>query len=255
MGSWFSSPSPPPPPRPYRPPPSPPSSSSSDSEPEPYDPKPVPKRTRPHEVRIGVVGDPGAGKSTFINSIRGLKPRDPGAAQTGLHHTTTEPTEYPHPSRPDSLVLIDFPGVLLRRYSGRYGNFKIGQYLIEFGSYMRSCDVFLVFSSGRIQHNAVQIGMKARDMGKTVLFIRSQFDKDLADRKNDDPEYFDDNSEVHLMEELRQDYIRVLRDVGWSRDVRDDEVFIISGRLGYVTQEKWDIPKLKNAIFQQTDVF
>ncbi|XP_066268491.1 interferon-inducible GTPase 5-like [Branchiostoma lanceolatum] len=214
-------------------------------------PKPVPQRTRPQEVRIGVVGDPGAGKSTFINSIRGLRPRDPGAAQAGLTHTTAEPTEYPHPSRPDSLVLIDFPGVLLRRYSGRYGNFSIGQYLIEFGSYMRSCDVFLVFCRGRIQHNPVSIAMAAARMGKKVLFVRSQFDKDLADKENDDPEYFDDKSSVHLMEELRQDYIRVLREVGWPYDVSDDEVFIISGRLDNVRQEKWDVPELKRAMFQQ----
>jgi len=68
----------------------------------------VPQRRRPDEVRIGVVGDPGAGKSTFINSVRGLRPRDPGAARVGLTHTTAEPIEYPHPDLPDSLVLVDF---------------------------------------------------------------------------------------------------------------------------------------------------
>ncbi|KAI8505491.1 Interferon-inducible GTPase (IIGP) [Branchiostoma belcheri] len=199
-----------------------------------YSSKPVPQRRRPGEVRVGVVGDP----------------------------------EYPHPDRPDGLVLIDFPGVLLRRHAGRFGDFNIGQYLLEFGSYMRSCDVFLVFCRGRIQHNPVSIALAAHRMGKRVLFgfnsaiiqpndlkfgmeVESQFDKDVADKENDDPEYFDDKCSVHLMEELRQDYIRVLRDVGWPRDVSDDEVFIISGRLEYVTQDMWDALELKNAIFGQ----
>ncbi|KAI8505493.1 Interferon-inducible GTPase (IIGP) [Branchiostoma belcheri] len=184
----------------------------------PFRSKPVPQRRRPGEVRVGVVGDP----------------------------------EYPHPDRPDGLVLIDFPGVLLRRHAGRFGDFNIGQYLLEFGSYMRSCDVFLVFCRGRIQHNPVSIALAAHRMGKRVLFVRSQFDKDVADKENDDPEYFDDKCSVHLMEELRQDYIRVLRDVGWPRDVSDDEVFIISGRLEYVTQDMWDALELKNAIFGQS---
>ncbi|XP_035688309.1 uncharacterized protein LOC118424013 [Branchiostoma floridae] len=113
---------------------------------------------------------------------------------------------------------------------------------------MDQCHVFLVFSSGRIQHNAVQIGMKAREKGKKVLFVRSQFDKDLADKKNDDPEYFDDKTEADLMEELRQDYINVLKRVGWEGEVNPREVFIISGRLRNVLEGSWDIPKFRKAM-------
>ncbi|XP_066281736.1 T-cell-specific guanine nucleotide triphosphate-binding protein 2-like [Branchiostoma lanceolatum] len=204
------------------------------------------------KVNVGIVGDPGAGKSTFINSIRGLKPKAHGAAEVGVTHTTAEATDYPHPARPDSLVFVDFPGVLLERGSGDGRDFDIQQYVAKFEEKMQKCHVFLVFSSGRIQHNAVQIGMKARDMGKTVLFVRSQFDKDLADKKNDDPEYFDDKTEAEaeadLMEELRQDYIKVLKRVGWEGEVNRRDVFIISGRLNYVLKGSWDIPKFRKAM-------
>ncbi|XP_019647695.1 PREDICTED: T-cell-specific guanine nucleotide triphosphate-binding protein 1-like isoform X2 [Branchiostoma belcheri] len=202
------------------------------------------------KVCVGIVGDPGAGKSTFINSIRGLKPKAPGAAEVGVTHTTEVATDYPHPARPDNLVFVDFPGVLLEKGSGDQRDFDIQQYLTKFGEKMEQCHVFLVFSSGRIQHNAVQIGMKARDMGKKVLFVRSQFDKDLADKQNDDPEYFDDKTEADLMEELRQDYIKVLKRVGWEGEVNPKDVFIISGRLNHVLKGSWDIPKFRKSVFE-----
>ncbi|KAI8505488.1 Interferon-inducible GTPase (IIGP) [Branchiostoma belcheri] len=202
------------------------------------------------KVYVGVVGDPGAGKSTFINSIRGLAPQAPGAAEVGLGHTTTKVTEYPHPARPDNLIFVDFPGVLLMKGTGQAHDFDIQQYLDKHGEKMEQCHVFLVFSSGRIQHNAVQIGMKAREMGKKVLFVRSKFDKDLADKQNDDPKYFDDKTEADLMEYLRQDYITVLKKVGWEGEVNLKDVFIISGRLKNVLEGSWDIPKLRRAMIE-----
>ncbi|XP_019637042.1 PREDICTED: T-cell-specific guanine nucleotide triphosphate-binding protein 1-like [Branchiostoma belcheri] len=205
------------------------------------------------KVYVGIVGDPGAGKSTFINSIRELKPKQKGAAKVGLCHTTSEATDYPDPNRPKSLCFVDFPGVLLTKGTSDKRDFDIQQYLDEFGEKMQQCHVFLVFSSGRIQHNAVQIGMKARDMGKRVLFIRSQFDKDLADRKNDDPDYFEgktwDEAVANLMEELRDDYISVLKQVGWKGEVPATDVFIISGRYDSVLKGEWDIPSFRKAMF------
>ncbi|XP_019647599.1 PREDICTED: T-cell-specific guanine nucleotide triphosphate-binding protein 1-like [Branchiostoma belcheri] len=204
-------------------------------------------------VRVGIVGDPGAGKSTFINSIRGLKPKAPGAAEVGVTHTTEVATDYPHPARPDNLVFVDFPGVLLEKGSGDQRDFDIQQYLAKFGEKMQQCHVFLVFSSGRIQHNAVQIGMKAREMGKKVLFVRSQFDKDLADKQNDDEEYFEDKTEADLMEELRQDCVKVLKKVGWEGEVDPKDVFIISGRLRNVLEGSWDIPRFRTEIIEVLD--
>ncbi|XP_066279090.1 T-cell-specific guanine nucleotide triphosphate-binding protein 2-like [Branchiostoma lanceolatum] len=205
------------------------------------------------KVYVGIVGDPGAGKSTFINSIRGLETGAPGAAEVGVTHTTAVTTDYPHPARPDSLVFVDFPGVLLAKGSGDERDFDIRQYLDEFGKKMEQCDVFLVFSSGRIQHNAVQIGMKAREMGKKVLFVRSQFDIDVTKRRKDKPKYFNNNTEADLMEELRQDYIKVLKRVGWEGEVNPRDVFIISGDLNYVLKGSWDIPKFRRAMIEGLD--
>eukprot|EP00058_Branchiostoma_floridae_P025119 XP_002610609.1 hypothetical protein BRAFLDRAFT_202206 [Branchiostoma floridae] len=200
------------------------------------------------KVYVGIVGDPGAGKSTFINSIRGLSPTDDGAAEVGLTHTTTTTTVYPHPERPDNLIFVDFPGVLLKKGTEEERDFDIQQYLAKFKGKMQQCHVFLVFSSGRIQHNAVQIGMKAREMGKKVLFVRSKFDSDLPNMRKDKPQYFKDKTEADLMEELCQDYIKVLKEVGWKGEVNPRDVFIISGHLDYVLKGSWDIPKFRKAM-------
>ncbi|KAI8505494.1 Interferon-inducible GTPase (IIGP) [Branchiostoma belcheri] len=209
------------------------------------------------KVYVGIMGEPGAGKSTFINSFRGMAPQAPGAAEVGVTHTTTEPMEYPHPERPDNLIFVDFPGVRLKKGTREERDFDIQQYIDKHGEKMQQCHVILVFNSGRIQHNAVQIGMKARDMGMKVLFVRSQFDKDLENKQNDDPKYFEGKTqpqaEADLMEYLRQDYIDVLKDVGWEVDVNPRDVFIISGRLSYVLKGSWDIPNLRKAMIEGLD--
>ncbi|XP_078687249.1 T-cell-specific guanine nucleotide triphosphate-binding protein 2-like [Branchiostoma floridae x Branchiostoma belcheri] len=204
-------------------------------------------------VYIGIIGDPGAGKSTFINSFRGLKPKEKGAAATGLKHTTTVVTEYPHPKRPENLILIDFPGVLLKKGEGSEKAFDIKQYLDVNGPKMKLCDVFLVFSSCRIQHNAVQIGMEARKMRKKILFVRSKFDDDVRDQKKNDPDYLIKNTEEHLRESLREDYIEVLKDVGWEEAVKPEDVFIISGELDPVTEGLYDMSKLRKAMIDDLD--
>ncbi|KAJ7376191.1 Interferon-inducible GTPase 5-like [Desmophyllum pertusum] len=40
------------------------------------------------EVNIGITGDTGAGKSSYINAIRGFEDDDEGAAEVGVKETT-----------------------------------------------------------------------------------------------------------------------------------------------------------------------
>ena len=61
-------------------------------------------------VSIAITGSSGAGKSTFINVIRGLEDDDDRAAKTDVIECTTEPQDYPHPNIP-GLVYVDLPGV------------------------------------------------------------------------------------------------------------------------------------------------
>ena len=51
-------------------------------------------------LNIAVTGEPGTGKSSFINALRGMEHDEEGAAPTGLVETTLERISYKHPKFP-----------------------------------------------------------------------------------------------------------------------------------------------------------
>ncbi|XP_078673949.1 interferon-gamma-inducible GTPase 10-like [Branchiostoma floridae x Branchiostoma belcheri] len=208
-------------------------------------------------VRIGIIGLSGAGKSTFINSFRGLRARDPGAAAVGTTETTVDTTEYRHPEH-DHVILVDFPGALFKLEGGRFRpvKFDMKEYEKKFGKKMQECNVFLVFTSGRVHDNPVWIAAKARDMGKKVLFVRSKFDQDVDNKKDDDPDYFEEGQEAgekRLLQFQREDYVTKLETMGFGL-VAPDDVFIISGKLDHIQRGRWDTPALKETILKQLDI-
>eukprot|EP00066_Takifugu_rubripes_P030034 XP_011619300.1 PREDICTED: interferon-inducible GTPase 5-like [Takifugu rubripes] len=61
-------------------------------------------------LNIGITGESGSGKSSFVNAFRGVDHRDDQAAPIGVVETTTEVGAYPHPSYPN-VTLWDLPGI------------------------------------------------------------------------------------------------------------------------------------------------
>ena len=61
-------------------------------------------------LHIAVTGETGAGKSTFINTLRGVGHEEKGAAPTGAIETTMKRTPYPHPKLPN-VTIWDLPGI------------------------------------------------------------------------------------------------------------------------------------------------
>ena len=62
------------------------------------------------KITIGVIGESHSGKSSFINTIRGLRPGEPGAAAVRNRECTREPTSYEYPKNP-LVTLWNLPGV------------------------------------------------------------------------------------------------------------------------------------------------
>ncbi len=61
-------------------------------------------------LNIAITGMTGAGKSSFVNSLRGLPNDNKDSAPTGTTETTMKPNMYPHPSMPN-VKIWDLPGI------------------------------------------------------------------------------------------------------------------------------------------------
>lgn len=68
------------------------------------------------KVSIALIGAACCGKSSLINTIRGLEPRDEGAAEVGIFECTIEPTPYEFPNN-KLCTLWDLPGVGVEGFS------------------------------------------------------------------------------------------------------------------------------------------
>ncbi|XP_074837591.1 uncharacterized protein LOC142004070 [Carettochelys insculpta] len=120
---------------------------------------------------IALLGETGCGKSSFINTIRGLDDEHEDAAQTGVINTTTEKSSYQH----RNVILWDTPGMMLEKFS-LHRDMDLSQ-----------CDMFLIFSSNNFTPFHANLAREIQGMGKKVYFVRSKVDDDLYNntRKKD----------------------------------------------------------------------
>ncbi|ROL47789.1 Interferon-inducible GTPase 5 [Anabarilius grahami] len=158
-------------------------------------------------LHIAVTGSTGAGKSSFINAIRGLQPDDVSAAPTGAIETTMIPTMYTHPTMLN-VKLWDLPG------TGSH-KFKAKKYLKEVK--LETFDFFIIISSERFKENDIMLAEAIKESKKLFLFLRSKIDNDIqaeSQRKGFD--------EQKVLSQIREDCHRNLKDMG------NPNVFLIS---------------------------
>ncbi|KAK9978583.1 hypothetical protein ABG768_020328 [Culter alburnus] len=126
------------------------------------------------ELNIGVTGESGSGKSSFVNAIRGLGDDDEGSAETGVVETTMKPEVYLHPKY-KHVKLWDLPGI-------GTPNFKAEQYLtkVKFESY----DFFIIIASDRFKQCHATLAKDIERMGKKFYFVRSKIDLSISAEKN-----------------------------------------------------------------------
>lgn len=120
-------------------------------------------------LNIAVIGASGVGKSTFINTMRGLKASDFGAAPVGSTHTTFQAMSYPHPHNP-MLVFWDLPGVGTQRFPQ-----ETYLQMIDVDRY----DCFMIMTSTRVCQTDVWLGKELKKRKKYFYFVRSKVDFDV----------------------------------------------------------------------------
>ena len=124
------------------------------------------------KIKIAVTGESGAGKSTFINSFRGLKSDDIGAAKVDAHECTREPTMYPFPNRPN-MEIWDLPGFGTSTFDNKEAYLKfVG---------LKRYDFILLLSSNRFTANDAWLAgeiLKVQN-AHNLFFVRTRADVDV----------------------------------------------------------------------------
>ena len=128
-------------------------------------------------VNIAITGNSGVGKSSFINTFRGLKPGQEGAAPVGIDETTMEPTKYIHPDN-ENIALWDLPGIGTPKFPKE-------RYLeqVHFQNY----DYFLIITATRFTENDLWLAKEVRRLNKKFFFIRTKLGFDVITDKYDNP--------------------------------------------------------------------
>ena len=126
------------------------------------------------QVKFAITGRSGTGKSTFINTIRNVKPEDDGFAMTGSGDTTTQPTLYMHPTN-DQITFCDLPG-----YAS--ANFKKVDYISEMK--IADYDFVLIFFINVLSEDEIWLSLELEKLGKHFALVRTMIDVDINNAKN-----------------------------------------------------------------------
>ncbi|XP_052244860.1 T-cell-specific guanine nucleotide triphosphate-binding protein 2-like [Dreissena polymorpha] len=168
-------------------------------------------------INIAVTGEAGTGKSTLINSLRGLKADDDGAAKTGCTETTKMITCYPHPEYP-YLNVWDLPGVGTPNLTRE----QYFQSVVDFKNY----DFLLLVSSTRFKENDMWLATIIMECkpSANLFFIRTKIDNDLENVKQERRKSLNTGELTNIVKQIKEDCLENLKKGG----IKDPKVFVIN---------------------------
>ncbi|XP_052785392.1 T-cell-specific guanine nucleotide triphosphate-binding protein 2-like isoform X2 [Mya arenaria] len=181
-------------------------------------------------LHIAVTGTPGAGKSSFINTCRGLLPSDRLAAGVGVTETTRTVTKYQHPKMAN-VALYDLPGI----GTSNYPNNSYLQ-MVNFEKY----DFFVIISCSRFTENDAWLAKEVEKKGKHFYLVRSKIDIDIENNKRDF-----NRGDKETQKIVKEDLEACLRDLQILAPV-----YLISSLLKDV--RKYDSPALTDNLIEST---
>lgn len=181
-------------------------------------------------LNIAVTGDAGAGKSSFINALRGVRDEEEGAAPTGVVETTMERTPYPHPKLP-MVTIWDLPGI-------GSTSFPPQNYLTEmkFGEY----DFFVIISATRFKDTDAHLAKAIAKMNTKFYFVRTKIDQDISNEQRSKSKTFNRDS---VLKKIRGDCSRHLQETLSS----EPPVFLVSN----FDVSDFDFPELETTLLSE----
>ena len=180
-------------------------------------------------LNVAVIGSSGVGKSSFINTIRGLSADDEAAAEVDVIETTMEICSYP--DRENSMLLFwDLPGVGTKK-------FPRATYLTDID--VDRYDFFLLVTADRFTEIDTWLGQEFRDRNKNFFFVRTKIGVDVF---NNMMTYRERHNEEAVIDKIRQSTECHLIADGFN----DVPMFLIDN---YAPQ-KFDFEKLKQHLIK-----
>ncbi|XP_042560138.1 interferon-inducible GTPase 5-like [Clupea harengus] len=166
-------------------------------------------------LNIAVTGETGAGKSSFVNAIRGVQDTDEGAAPTDVEECTMKPTMYPHPTMPN-VKIWDLPGTGGTKVSYKYQNY----------------DFFIIVSATRFKESEIMLANEIKKNKRKFYFVRTKTDFDVA---NEERKKVSEEATLQKIRNNCEDNLRILG---------SPPVFLITSH----DLERFDFHKLVNTL-------
>lgn len=157
------------------------------------------------EIRCGITGPSGSGKSSLINAIVNER-----IANVGVTETTDEPQNIRH----GGIIFTDLPGLGTKKWprESYIERLKLAEY-----------DVFLLITSERFTENDLFLYHELTEMGKPVFVVRNKYDIAVANADFDHGHDEEKTREIiteNIMENLAPE--------------KPDRVYLVSARMPHL---------------------
>ena len=183
-------------------------------------------------IHVALSGSLGAGKSSFINTIRGIKADDKIGAALNSGQTTIEPIPYSHPNK-HYLKFWDLPQLGSRAFTKDMylKNININRY-----------DYFLIFGRDNFTEDDFWFASQLQALNKRFYFVCTHVDnnvnKALEENKKTDPS----DVQSRTLSSIRERLSKSVKD----NKVKADYIYLITTS----DLRKFDGPKLAEAMIE-----
>ncbi|XP_052787384.1 uncharacterized protein LOC128222434 isoform X1 [Mya arenaria] len=180
------------------------------------------------KLNIAITGRSGSGKSSLINTIRGMVPDHPLAAMVDVVEATVKPMPYPHPTN-KNVILWDLPGVGTPNFLRKYYEEKV---------HLKDFDFFIIVGCKRFTDDDAWLTEIILKMKKKVYLVRSHIDSDLYNEKIDHPTKY---SEKESLDKIRKSTISMLNEISHKLRFYDVPVFLMCTKMAFTKKYDYEL--------------
>ncbi|KAG3265953.1 interferon-inducible GTPase 1-like [Ictidomys tridecemlineatus] len=181
------------------------------------------------QLDIAVTGESGAGKSSFINALRGVAHEEKDAAPVGVVEMTMERTAYKHPNFPN-VRIWELPTIGAT-------NLEPKDYLdkVKFREY----DFFIIVSATRFKKIDLDLAKAIKTTKKNFYFVRTKVDSDLRNEEMSKPTTFD---RQNVLQQIQENCVRNLK----KNNIEEPQIFSISNN----NLSEYDFPIMTDTLIK-----